>query len=209
MQLYRYFKGHEKRGHWYPFVVGSDEETKAFEAERFGFCTVLAVASESADPEKLTGDLYYQGPFYLDIDFDGNLKKSIDVARSCVKKLLRQGINEDFIDVWLSGKKGLHITVPQAVFTEDRPVMDLPHVYKHLARKIGIDDIDWSVYSRGKGRMWRLPSRERADNHKYKVIIGTDELMKLTVDEYGKLVSEKSRPNAVPYINGSVYPVLK
>lgn len=209
MQLYRYFKGHEKRGHWYPFKVGSGEEKTAFEAERFGFCTVLGVASESADPEKLTGDLYYQGPFYLDIDFEGNLKKSIDVAKACVKRLTRQGVREDFIDIWLSGKKGLHITVPQAVFTEDRPVMDLPHVYKHLARKLGMADLDWSVYSRGKGRMWRLPSRLRIDNQKYKVIISSEELMKLTVQQYDTFVTVPSRDCDVPYVNGSVYPALQ
>lgn len=211
MDLYRYFKGHEKRGHWYPKLVGSDEETKAFENPKYGFCTVLAVASESTDPEELKGDVYYQGPFYLDIDTDGDLKNSISVGKKALKLLNKAGVTDDLIDIWLSGKKGLHMTVPQIVFTDERPVMDLPHVYKALARALSLGglDLDWSVYSRGKGRMWRLPSRKRIDNERYKVIVTADELIAMTPIEYERLCSIPSRDYETPHINGNTVDLEK
>lgn len=202
MNLYRYFKGHEKAGRWKPYLVGSESERNAFINTTYGFCTVLGVASESDDPEELKGDCYYQGPFYIDIDFEGNLRKSISVANKIIAKLDKNGIPPELVDIWLSGKKGLHMTVPQSVFTPERPIMDLPHIYRALAKGLGIEDIDWSVYSQQKGRMWRLPSRQRADNGKYKVIISAEELKTLTVEQYEKFVTEPSRETDEPHING-------
>ena len=198
MQLYRYFKGHEKRGKWHPYEVGSEEERKAFQASRFGFCTVLGMASDEGDPEEWTGRYFYQGPFYLDIDTTGQVKDSLPVAKKAVKRLMKMGVEQQYIDIWLSGKKGFHIVVPQDVFTSDTVVENLPHVYRELAKALGLEQLDWSVYSLKKGRMWRLPSRERSDNAKFKVICTADELLSMTVKDYEDLCAKPSREYEEP-----------
>lgn len=208
MKFFRYFKGHSKKGRWHAVELGSQEEKTAFQDKEYGFCTVLAVGSGSDDPDKLEGDLYYTGPFYIDIDTDGDLRKSITAAKHTLKKLREHGVPEQSIDIWLSGKKGFHFTVPQAIFGTAVGIRDLPHVYRALARTFGLDKIDWSVYSRGKGRMWRLPSRQRVDNDQYKVIIAPEELVNLTVEQYREMCSQPSRPVDEAYINGATYPRL-
>ncbi len=198
MQLYRYFKGHRKSGHWYPIVAGGVEEQEAYGKARYGFCTILQVASESGTPEEPEGRRFYRGPFYLDIDTDGNVTNSIKVARAAIKRLTKMGVDESHIDVWLSGKKGVHIEVPMDVFTDEAAVENLPHVYKELAKAFGIEDLDWSVYSLGRGRCWRLPSRKREDNDAYKVITSIEELSTMNAEKYAALCKEPSRPYEAP-----------
>lgn len=199
MQLYRYFKGHAKRGHWQPVKAGTAEEDRARHNPKYGFCTVLSVSSEGGDPENLEGRKFYSGPFYIDIDSDGDVKTSILTARKVLKQLLKRGVKEDQIDVWLSGKKGIHIEIPQALFTSEEQVEFLPSTYRELAKALGLGgmELDWSVYSAGKGRCWRIPSRKREDNGQYKVISSVQELASLSVAEYQELCSKPSRDYTV------------
>ncbi len=208
MALYRYFKGHEKRGVWRPIKINTEFESNALQSDKYGFCTILAVELEDAEVVRRKEGTLYSGPFYVDIDSE-NINHAIKVANKVISKFLNIGVNKESLDIWLSGKKGLHITIPQSYFTTEENVLNLPYVYKAISNKLfGNLDIDHSVYSGGKGRMWRLPSRQRLDNGAYKVAVSIEEVSELTEEQYHSFCSVKSRPVSPPLENvGS--PLLK
>jgi len=207
MDFFRYFKGHEKKGVWDAIKVGTPEEEAALVDEKYGFCTVLAVNQAAGFQQTLTGELHYTGPFYLDID-SPDLSKSIKTAKKAIDKMGDSGVNPAHCTVWLSGKKGLHITLPMHIFTDAVEMVDLPLIYRELAKSMHVGDVDWEVYTRGKGRMWRLPNRKREDTGTYKVLVTAQELDKLNVKEYHKMVSEP-RDIPVPKVNGHRTPMLE
>lgn len=191
MQFYRYFKGHEKAGVWKPIPV--EREQDAFDRPSYGFYTILAVSESVGSGVAITPNALYKGPFYVDIDSD-DIKKSIKAVKRVVEQLRKNRI--ETLNVWASGKKGFHITVPMDVFTEDEALPKLPFVYRAMAASMKILDIecvDTSVYSSGKGRMWRIWNRERVDNQKYKVAITLPEIEQMNPEVYADLCS-KARP---------------
>src|SRR5690606_21564437 len=115
-----------------------------------GFETVLAVNAKAGPGEDLPEGTLYSGPFYIDVDVEESLKKAITIAKKVVAKLTLFGVAEDEIRIWATGKKGFHITVPEAVFTKTRGTLHLPAVYKQLVIEMGMpNEIDWVVYSEG------------------------------------------------------------
>lgn len=158
------------------------------------FQTVLQI---SGDPEAFSSQgidpasrVRYFGPMYFDLDSE-DINDVIIQAKNLSKDLKKEGISEDAVSYYLSGKKGLHITINPIVFGLTKPVVALPLVWKYFAEKFWdkYPAIDQSVYSLGKGRMWRSCGMERPDNGKYKVQITSDELSRLDEEMYGQLVS--------------------
>lgn len=187
MQLYRYYKGHQKKGVWKSVAVES--EAQALAASTTGFQTVLAVSERAGAGESISDDAYYQGPFYIDID-DDNIEKSIKAAQKVFKKLTENGVPRSALNIWATGKRGFHFTIPMEYFTDERPVKRLPLVYKFMALALKLpDETDMSVYSQGKGRMWRQENKERIDNQRFKVRISSSELEHMTRELYDSLTS--------------------
>lgn len=174
------------RGRWQEI---SEEELLSLtpaEMEERGmlFNTVLAV-DEERDPH------VYRGPFYLDIDAK-DIQAAIDVIQDVVGKLLKNGVDPEALKIWASGKKGFHLVIPSCVFTDIKEHTDLPVIYRHLAVSLASNAtlIDKSVYSKGRGRMWRIENIKRPDNGKYKVPLLVEETMELTPEKYAELTSE-------------------
>lgn len=194
---YRYYKGQAPKGRWK--CIGVAQEALRLEDEDTHFATILSV-NEKTDPgEALSESALYQGPFYVDLDSKKDIGKSIKAARKVVATLTGNGIPANAIQVWASGQKGFHVTVPQAVFTADKPTAKLPLVYKQMAIRLGffnLEETDTSVYSSGKGRMWRLPGKQR-DNGKYKVRISHSELAELNAAKYAEITASP-RPEPAP-----------
>ena len=197
---YLFYKGPEKKGIWRAL----DEPTLALripKAPRIAFTTILSVSEKPGKSEAVSDDALYQGPFYIDIDNDKektqelNIKKSIKTAQKVVKKLLKNKVKPDQIRVWASGKKGFHIMIPMHVFTKDVPLRKLPLTYKYMLGSMKLLDIvDSTVYSHGRGRMWRVENKQRLDNNAFKVGITVDELMELTPERYEQLCSAPREP---------------
>lgn len=147
--------------------------------------TILSVSAygKNVDQDKLE----YQGDLYFDID-NADISVSISSAQELVLKLQDLGVTQPYI--WLSGKKGFHITIPAKVFSNGKPKLYLPYVYGLIAEKLDVVGLDHAVYSGGRGRMWRQPNIQRADNGKYKVQITTDELFSITADSYAAYCSQ-------------------
>lgn len=156
--------------------------------------TVLSV-SQLLDPDEYpeAGDLKYKGPLYFDIDND-DISVSIASAVSLTEKLLALGVDPRDIEVWLSGKKGLHLTIDAKVFSSGRAVTALPLVYQEIAHKLFVEGLDMAVYSAKRGRMWRQPNIKRA-NGRYKVPVSLEELKTLTPEGY---VTLTSYPREIP-----------
>ena len=194
--LFRYYKGPKKQERWK--VIAVEHENTRLSSDDVAFATILAVSERVKSGESVSEEAKYQGPFYIDIDNDENVNKSIKTAKKVVQRLLGNGVPATAISVWASGKKGFHITIPMACFTDERPVKKLPLAYRQMAIALGLfetDNVDTTVYSTGKGRMWRLANKQRDDNNKYKVPVSVAELEDMTADVYNELVSQ---PRTLP-----------
>lgn len=189
--LFVYYKNHEKKGRWkcvdadrVDSVVAGDEDV--------GFYTILALNESPGRSESVSEEAKYSGPFYIDIDSD-DLKASIKAAKKVVDQLTKSGVPESAMRLWATGKRGFHILIPQSVFTDEVPITKLPLIYKQMALAMKLpDETDLSVYSCGRGRMWRVENRRRIDNGMYKVPITLSELRTLDDELYIKLC-EKPR----------------
>lgn len=148
------------------------------------FSTVLAV-DEEQDPH------VYRGPFYIDIDAK-DIASAIKVIQDVVGKLVQNQVDPEAIKVWASGKKGFHLVISSIVFDDHAESADLPHIYRHMATQLATDArlIDKTVYSKGRGRMWRVENIKRPDNGKYKVPLLIEEVMALTPEGYDAITSE-------------------
>lgn len=177
------------KGIWRPLTQRQIEQTK----EPIYFKTILEV---DRDPDDLSNqsfealeDVQYYGPFYL--DFDGpNIQEVLTDVGVVIDKMVNDwDLDRKYINAWLSGKKGVHLTVNPLVFGLSQSCKYLPKIYEHLAKSFGeIDTLDMSVYSSGKGRMWRCAGLPRS-NGKYKVPISIDLLLQICTDEYLEMVS--------------------
>ena len=84
-------------------------------------------------------------------------------------------IDKNDVIVYFTGSAGFHVLIPPEVMGVE-PHPHLPLIYKHLTDRLFPGDrfryIDRSVYSEGKGRMWRLPNKRRQNGlHKIQVDI--------------------------------------
>lgn len=190
MTLYRYYKGAERALRWRAIEI--EREGPRLASEDVMFATVLALSEKPDRGEAVSEEAKYWGPFFVDIDNDDSIASAIKTAKAVINKLLSLKVSEKSISLWASGKRGFHITVPMGVYTEDAPVLKLPLVYRQMAiamKLFDLADVDATVYSTGRGRMWRLENKLRPDNNRYKVRLTVGELLDLTPERYDELVS--------------------
>jgi hypothetical protein len=164
------------------------------------FITVLSV---DKDPESVAEQgedpidfVKYFGPMYL--DFDGaDLGLVLDSTREVLTFLhTKWDIPTEYIHCWLSGQKGVHITIPAAVFGVKGPLKALPIMYREIASSLTSPFLDMGVYSCGRGRMWRCEGVARPTTGTFKVGVTYDELLKMDASQYAVLVSSPRPPLA-------------
>lgn len=178
------------------------------------FMTVLKI---DQDPEQLAeagedpvDHVKYLGPMFW--DFDG---PDIDVVLDDVRILLtwlkdRLEIDVAYIHCWLSGQKGVHITVPAEVWGVTSAMKILPLIYKQLAAVKSIPCLDTSVYSANRGRMWRCEGIPRPGTGTYKVGVTFQELMEMDADQYQVLVKGPRPPLSQPSPpKGTTFPMAE
>lgn len=158
------------------------------------FRIVLAVQGDP-DFDRLTVEevrrVAYAGPFYCDLDGE-SIEEAIDAHKELLAKL--QGLDLDLgaVRLYATGGRGFHVEVPPACFVPNGlpvgGVVGLPHIYREMAQALYTNCMDMRVYSAKKGRMWRVPNRQR-DNSKYKVPLSVDQALDMTPDTYADLCS--------------------
>lgn len=211
MQMFRFWKVGQKKGFWKSYLL--EAEQAVLDNEASAFTTVLAVDFNPGKDEAIPETASYAGPFYIDIDSE-SIKKAINAATKVYNRLLKNGVAPEFISMYATGKRGFHFVIPQACFTKDGPMPKLPKIYWHMAASLKLpEETDMTVYSSGRGRMWRLPNKKREDNGKFKVQITPTELVKMTLKEYADLTSAPRdtwapKPKLVPFLK-ALYDLAK
>lgn len=185
--MYRFVQRTQgKTEKWQPINVKNVQD---IETRNFPMITVLSVSAFGETVDQST--LEYQGDLYFDID-NADISVSISSAQLLVSKLQDMGIVSPHI--WLSGKKGFHVVIPAKLFSSGKKRVYLPYIYGMMAEYLDVVGLDHSVYSGGRGRMWRQPNIQRADNQAYKVGVTVDEVFSLTPEVYAAFCSNPRTP---------------
>lgn len=174
------------------------------------FQTVLMV---SQDPEEVIEQdldpldvVKYLGPMYLDFDDENDIDRVIGDVNAVLDYLINKlDIPEQYIHCYLSGGKGVHITIPQQIFGVKGPTKFLPMIYKEIMLTIeqcaGLDapsTLDHNVYSCGRGRMWRCEGVARPGSGTFKVGTTANELAQMDSDDYYAVVATARPKMATP-----------
>lgn len=163
------------------------------------YVSVLAV---DKDVEKVLEDegipldeVKYRGPMYFDLDNEANIDAVLDSTRELLNKIrVLYNIPNEFIHCWLSGGKGVHITIPAQIFGVNRAVKHLPVIYKKIAETVMVPDLDMSVYSASRGRLWRCEHVARPGSGTFKVGVTVEELEGMDAELYQELVAQDRQP---------------
>lgn len=143
----------------------------------------------------------YRGPMYFDLDCEDDIDAVLDSSRELIDKLIdKYDIDADYIHCWLSGGKGVHITIPETIFGVNRATTYLPMIYKQIAKEVEVEHLDMGVYSCGKGRLWRCEQVPRPGSNTYKVGVTVQELEEMDAEQYEVLVASARPPleRAIP-----------
>lgn len=148
------------------------------------YYTVLAV-------KELNDKRIYKGPLYLDLDKkplpketpEQTAKRIAEVQLEAQKVLNVLENNYELeikaVHCWFTGSAGFHIMIPAGMFNGE-PHPHLPLIYRKMVNDEFPADvfplIDRTVYSEGKGRMWRVQNIRRSNGH-YKIPVYPEEIM--------------------------------
>lgn len=188
--MYKYYQEWDRDAF---FPVQSNTQTEAEEiarskgAKKLTILSVSHIITDDMTQTQIEG-LSYKGPLYFDIDCKADLPLALESGSNLAKKLMRMGVPEDGIEVYLSGSKGVHLIVDARYFSTGRPAKNLPLVYAEMARLLYVPGVDFQVYSQGRGNSFRLTDSIRSDG-KYRVASTPKELATLTEEVYRQLVS--------------------
>jgi hypothetical protein len=85
------------------------------------------------------------------------------------------------VHLWHSGGRGFHATLPPVVTGSEDGHELLPRICTATVQQLFpprvAPTLDRSIYSMGKGRMWRLANRRRSDTGRYKVPLSIREVL--------------------------------
>lgn len=180
------------------------------------FQTVLMV---DQNPEEVTENglnaietVKYFGPMYWDFDDADDIDRVLGDVNAVLDYLMNKlDIPEQYIHCYLSGGKGVHITVPAQVFGVKKPTLYLPMIYREIMMTslvgAGLESpctVDEGVYSCGRGRMWRCEGVARPGSGTYKVATTPSELAMMDSDEYHAIVASPRPKAATPQPGKSV-----
>lgn len=185
--MYIYYQRRGGEEVWSPIQVSQRKELDTLKPT---FTTVLQL--DTLIPEhpsrELLDKVRYYGPMYWDLDSE-SIEDSLADAVELLEKLAELGVEDQDLEIYLSGKKGVHILLAPNVFMEKpAPTVRLMAVYKELAFRLAVDTIDFNVYSGRKGRMLRTCYNQR-DNGAYRVPVTANELRSLNSDTYALFCS--------------------
>lgn len=198
-----YFFSQTGKSSWKPVSVEVREQH--IRDENPEFMTVLDISEVWEKGEQRPANVRYRGPLYFDWDGD-SIQDVLDSVRRFMYRLEEKGFDLEQASWFLSGKKGIHCTIPLECFCNASTLKSmmaagspvLPTVYRMLASNEDLitDHMDLSIYSLGKGRMWRTVNHKRVlsdGRETYKVPVTAAELRALTEEIYWEVCS-KPRP---------------
>ena len=128
------------------------------------YTSIFEYENKDVESSKLAAGLYF------DIDNEESLTSAYEDLLALVDILQYQGIQRESFNVWFSGYKGFHLTIPFKNMGIV-PAKDLPQVYKKIALELNKllphKNIDFAVYE--SKRLWRLPNSVNSKSGLYKI----------------------------------------
>ena len=111
----------------------------------------------------------------FDFDCKDNLEYAQNDAVEMFNRLKEEGIPENTIDIYFSGKKGFTISVELEQYLTPRKL-------KYLVSQIGsgLKTMDLSIYN--ASRIIRIPNTKHQDSGLYKIQLNYNQLTKLSID---------------------------
>jgi len=197
--MYRYWKDDGKS----PWKLIKNDKASMEKAIADGakFFTVLSLdqdLSRLSDEDDEKQKIYYKGPLYFDLDSkDDESRTLFDVRKLVLKLYTDYGVNLNNIQIFCTGSKGFHVLVPAKVFSDGKAKQFLPYTYKNMALEFELETLDWSIYSGGKGRMWRIENIKRS-NDRYKVRLSAHQIFSCTFEEILELTKSPGEPVEEP-----------
>ena len=132
-------------------------------------------------------------------------QSAIEQAKKLLVLIQSNGVDLNMLRCYLSGGRGVHILMDQAIFMPKIPSNGTPHlpnIYREMVwSSLFVDDVDMRVYSSRKGRMLRCANYLR-ENNLYKVSVTADEIFSLTPEKYSELCASPRNAN-LPIANGA------
>lgn len=177
--MFRYWKA-EGKSVW-RLIENSDKAMKAAIQQGAHFFTVLSV---DQDIDNIDSDtkVHYKGPLYFDIDAADESESLHDVRKLLLSLYKDYGIDLKDLTIHCTGSKGFHVLVPAKVFSTGKSHFNLAYTYKNVALAFELQHLDWSIYSGGKGRMWRIENVRR-ENGRYKTRLTAAQVFGHTFEE--------------------------
>ena len=146
------------------------------------------------DPRKMRPSFSFRGPFYADFDDADDLPS---LKKRLVKRLDhlqdRHGLEDEDFQLWFTGSKGFHMILDPALFgASDLEHKALPDIYKLFGCHLGLGDLmDPVVYSKGRGRLWRVEGVLRSNGCR-KIPISLGQLRGLKISDLKKLAQKST-----------------
>jgi hypothetical protein len=170
----RHWKHEAKAGSWH--VIGDGPDLMARLPRQAHFTTALSYQLGSGG-----APTRYYGSLYWEFDATERTHALEDLRRIIELLAVEYDCPLEALHVWHSGGRGFHVTIPPIVIGAEAGHPQLPRVYAVMIHQVFpprvAPTLDRSVYSMGRGRMWRLPNRLRADTGRYKVPLTIREVL--------------------------------
>lgn len=180
--MFKYAKP-EGEARWQLISSDPKDLQRAIDKYHARYETVLEVDRDVDAPSADESDSKYKGPMYFDLDSTDEEQSLHDVRRLLIKLYWEYGVNLNDIQIWASGGKGFHVTVPMGCFIQ-KPAFtsNLAKTYKNVAMAFDLETLDYGIYSQGKGRMWRIENLQRP-NKRYKVRLDVHQVFSCSIQE--------------------------
>ena len=150
------------------------------------FSSAYRYSSEQVDKSDLYGDLYLD---FDDVNNFENVRKDALTALSYLKIVYH--IDENQVQLYFSGNKGIHIIVPAKIFGFD-PMPLLNGIFKTIALSIKSftpnKTVDTQIYD--NKRMFRIPNTIHEKSNLYKIPITCNELRNLSETDIRTLAQQ-------------------
>ena len=189
---------------WYCFTMTgkskwktclADHRQEMLEQDKPEYMTVLDVNHPCTDGE-IPDNLFYRGPMYFDWDGEDDLEGVLDDVRRFMGMLEGWDFDLNQASWYLSGKKGVHCTIPMECLFDAKVcksgIKDLFRLYGKFAWEHATTYMDMRVYSGRRGRMWRTTCLPRQVNGQdaYKVPVTAAQLKELDAEGYRQWCSQ-------------------
>lgn len=165
------------------------------------FNSAYRYSSEDIGRADLYGDLYLD---FDDVNSFETVRKDALMALSYLKICYK--IQENFIRIYFSGNKGVHILVPAEILGI-QPMNLLHGVFKYIANSIKSftphKTIDTAIYD--NKRMFRIPNTKHEKSGLFKIPITADELRNLSEQKIRNLAVNQRYINHDRYIGDNIF----